>query len=98
MERRILQTAEGCIVTVKVTPRASRDGCAGAEEGWFRIRLQAPPVDNKANESLAGFLSGLFGIPRRAVRLVAGGTSRVKRVALAGVSPAAAEAKLGGKT
>lgn len=90
----IAKTADGCLVTVKVTPRASRTECLGAEENWVRVRLQAPPVDNKANEALVEFFADLFSISKHAVTLVAGATSRVKRVALVGITPEQAAGKL----
>ena len=47
----------GCALTVKVTPRSSRDAVLGAEEGWLRVALTAPPVDGKANEAARRFLA-----------------------------------------
>lgn len=77
---------DGCVLTVKVTPRANKSEIAGAESDWLRVRLQAPPVDGKANAELAAFLAKTFGIPKRAVELLAGDTSRLKRVKLHGLT------------
>ena len=78
-------THDGCIVVVKATPRASKSEIIGAEADWLRVRLQAPPVDGKANDALIAFLADYFKVPRRDVVLVAGQTSRLKIVRLAGV-------------
>lgn len=81
----VTATAGGCTVTFKVVPRASKSGFAGREEAWIKVRLQAPPVDGKANEALIAFLADQFKIPRRNIVLVSGLTSRLKIVRLTGV-------------
>lgn len=55
----------------------------------IKIRLAAPPVDGAANEELVRFLAERLGVPRTAVRIVAGETGRRKRVAVVGVGEAA---------
>jgi uncharacterized protein (TIGR00251 family) len=84
----------GVELALRIVPRASREGVAGEMGGALKIRLRAPPVDGKANEALRLFLSGRLGVPVRAVILVSGETGRQKRVRVAGVSAAAAEASL----
>lgn len=88
-------TKEGVALTLKVTPRASKTELADADAEWLRVRLQAPPVDGKANAALTEFLADRLGLPRRAVRLVAGETARVKRVLVEGATPASVLEKLG---
>ena len=51
----------------------------------IKIRIKAPPVDGAANEELIRFLAKRFGVPRSAVQLLSGGSSRDKRVAIAGM-------------
>jgi uncharacterized protein YggU (UPF0235/DUF167 family) len=50
------------------------------------VRVAAPPVDNAANDALIEFLSEIVGVPRRAIHIVSGAKSRLKRVAIDGVS------------
>ncbi len=88
-------TSDGCVLTVKVTPRAKRSEIVGAEEGWLRVRLQAPPVDGKANAELAALFAGCFDLSRSAVELLAGDTSRLKRIKLRGVSAETVAARIG---
>ncbi len=73
--------------TVHVQPRASRTEVAGVHGDALKIRLSAPPVDGAANAALVEFLADTFAIPRRAVRILAGDTSRAKLVELDGVTP-----------
>lgn len=83
----------GCALTVKVTPRASRDAVLGAEAEWLRVALTAPPVDGKANEAARRFLAEALGVPRAEVRLISGQTARLKRFAVP-LSPAEVQARL----
>lgn len=76
------------VFPVRVVPRAGRDGVAGrGEDGAVRIRLAAPPVENRANEDLVRFLAQRLGVARRDVSIVAGGKSRSKVVRVLGLPP-----------
>ena len=83
---RIQATATGVRLTVRVQPRASDTRVAGVHGDALKVRLKAPPVDGAANEALVELLAGTFGIHSRAVRIVAGMSSRTKVVELAGVT------------
>jgi hypothetical protein len=90
----VRDTPGGLTLRVRVQPRASRDGIGGEREGALVVRLTAPPVEGRANEALARLLGRALGVPPSAVRVVRGATGRDKRVAVAGVSAAAALERL----
>ena len=92
----IVATKDGCQLTIKATPRASRTAVAGADAAWLRIRLQAPPVDGRANEALIDFLADTLDLPRRAITVVSGETGRLKKVHIAGMAAVAVQARLAG--
>jgi len=73
-------------VNVQVMPRASRAGVAGLLGDAVRIRLTAPPLENRANEALVRFLSDTLDVPRPSVEIVAGKRGRKKVVRVAGIS------------
>ena len=73
---------------VRVQPRASRDEIVGEYQDGLKIRLTAPPVDDRANEALRKLLASRLKVPLTAVRIAAGERSRTKRVEIQGVSPA----------
>jgi uncharacterized protein YggU (UPF0235/DUF167 family) len=50
------------------------------------VRLAAPPVDNAANDALVEFLARLVDVPRRSIHLRSGAKSRLKRIAIDGVT------------
>lgn len=78
-------TQNGVRFRVWVQPRASRTELAGLREGALRIRIAAPPVDNEANEVLVRFLAKRLGVPRSAVSVAAGATSRAKTIEVTGI-------------
>ena len=80
----ITDTADGCVIAVKATPRASKTELRGIENDCLCVRLQAPPNDGKANAALCEFLAETFRLPKRGVVILGGETSRHKRVLLRG--------------
>lgn len=91
-----VESVEGGVrLQVRVQPRASRSELAGLFDGRVRIRLAAPPVDGEANEELERFLARLLSVPRRAVSLTAGHSSRQKTLVVLGVTTADAREALG---
>jgi uncharacterized protein (TIGR00251 family) len=70
------------IVQVRVQPRAGRDEFADIQQGRLRVRLNAPPVDGKANTSLCRLLATAFQVPAGQICLLAGATSRDKRLCI----------------
>ena len=82
-----LQTCDrSVIVLVRVQPRASKDEIVGEVEGALKIRLQAPALEDRANQALCEFLAQLLKTPKSAVRILSGERCRVKRVEIRGVS------------
>jgi uncharacterized protein (TIGR00251 family) len=81
-------------INVYVQPRASKTGVVGMHGDAWKIRVAAPPVDNAANAALTDFIASKLGIPKRNVRVAAGGTGRRKIVEIAGVSLEAVTAAL----
>ena len=75
-------------------PRASRSGLAGIRDEALLLRLNAAPVDGAANAEVVDILSGVLGIPRRAVTILTGARSRLKRVRVEGVSAEFVRSKL----
>lgn len=84
MTRPWQEDAGGIRIAVRVTPRASRDAFLAGTSGHFAARLAAPPVEGAANAALTALVAKTFGVAKRDVSLVAGDTSRIKRLAIAG--------------
>ena len=75
-------------------PRSRRSRVDGTRGDAILIRLAAPPVDGAANAALIAFLAESLEVPRRAVSIVAGGTSRNKRVQIEGLDATTARVRL----
>jgi len=92
------RTAGGLLLDLKITPNAKADkadGLAPGADGRPRLllRIQAPPVDGKANAAVIAWLAKALRCPRAALAITAGQTSRQKSVTWTD-PPADAEAKL----
>ena len=83
--------ADGIQIAVRVTPRGGRDAFGPGTDEHFAARLAAAPVDGAANDALIPLVARAFGVARRDVELIAGQTSRLKRLAIKGDSAALAE-------
>jgi len=79
---------------VRVIPRAGRTGLGGMRGGVLVVRLAAAPVDGAANDALIAFLADLFDCAKRDVSILAGQTSRNKRISIAGLDRDQIDAKL----
>jgi uncharacterized protein (TIGR00251 family) len=76
----------GVRLEARVTPRASRTTIEGIREGRLLVRVTAPPVDSAANAAIIAVVSQALDVPRRDVAIVAGGQSRSKSLAIAGLT------------
>ncbi len=73
---------------VRVQPRASRDEIVGEYQDGLKIRLTAPPVDDRANGALRKLLASRLKVPLAAVRIASGERGRTKRIEVHGVTAA----------
>lgn len=80
---------DGFVVTVRLTPKAALDridritALAGGQT-VLNARVRAVPEKGKANAALEILLAEALGVPKSSVRVIAGGTSRLKSVRIDG--------------
>jgi len=65
---------------VKVKPNAKQQKITEQSDGSLNIHLKSPPVDGKANEELIKLLAEKFNVPKSAIRIKSGISSRQKLV------------------
>ena len=82
----IRETSKGVLLPVRAVPRASKNEIQGVHGGALKVRLQAPPVEGKANAALIRFLSDALDIPRPHISIASGETGRNKAVLITGLS------------
>ena len=87
-------TSDGTLLHLRIIPRAARDMVQGPLGDRLKIRLQAPPVEGKANKALLKFLSRRLGVPTSRLSLVAGAGAREKTVLVEGLDAAGVERNL----
>jgi len=74
------------MIRLHVQPKASKTRIVGLFDGCLKLAILAPPVDGKANEEVAKFLSGLLAVPLRDIVLKSGAQGRRKQIIIKGVS------------
>ncbi len=90
----ISETVGGVTVEVLVQPRASRAKIGPVHDGRIKVSVTSPPVDGEANAAVIELFAKQLGVPKGAVEVVAGATSRRKRLRITGTTRAAIEALL----
>ena len=82
-----LDTSGDLLVSVHAQPGAGRSQVVGRHGDALKVRVAAPPTQNRANEALTELLASTFGVKPAAVELVSGASSRQKRFRVKGVDP-----------
>jgi hypothetical protein len=65
-------------ITVRIIPNASKSEIVGKELGVWKIRISAPAVDGKANETLIQFLAETYDCTPSYIKILKGHTSKTK--------------------
>jgi hypothetical protein len=84
----------GVVLRVRVSPGASRARIIGEHAGALKLAVSAPPERGKANKAVCDLLAGAIGVARSQVRVIAGETSKDKKVFIGGRSRQNVEARV----
>jgi hypothetical protein len=68
-------------------PRSYINRIGYAENGVFKAKLTAPPVEGKANKALKELIAGRLRLPKGNVDITSGQRSRLKTVRINGLPP-----------
>jgi uncharacterized protein (TIGR00251 family) len=68
------------VLDVRVQPLAKCDEIEGLYGKRLKIRISAPPIDGRANAHLIKYLAKVFKVRASKVEIIAGKTSRDKRI------------------
>jgi len=82
-------SSDGARVTIRVTPKAAREGVGGLISNAagilaIKVAVTVAPEDGKANQAVIKLLAKAWGVPKTSVRVVVGHTSRDKVLSVAG--------------
>ena len=76
----------GTVITLRVTPSARTNSVVSTDGAVLRLKIAAPPVEDRANEELCRYLACALGVRASSVSVVRGGTSRDKVVLVRGLT------------
>jgi uncharacterized protein (TIGR00251 family) len=71
--------------TVKIHPRAKKNGITGKVGDAFKLSLTAPPLEGRANAACIEFFAKMFAVPRSSVTIASGEKGRTKVIRIAGI-------------
>ncbi|HEX5470151.1 MAG TPA: DUF167 domain-containing protein [Gaiellaceae bacterium] len=81
-------------LVLTVSPGARDSAVVGRHGAGWKVRVAAPPERGRANEGLVELLAAELGVPRSAVRVMAGHRGRRKLVEVEGLTESEAERRL----
>ena len=82
-----LRDGSECLrLRVLVGPNAKKTEIVGVQDGALKIKLQAQPIEGRANEALVRILAERLGVPRKSIALTHGASSRNKTVEIRGIA------------
>lgn len=84
----------GVRIDIRVIPRSTKNGIDGVRDGRILVRVTAAPVEGAANDAVVATIAAALDLPRRAVRVVHGNSSRNKTIEITGLDAAAVRARL----
>ena len=68
------------VLNIRAVPRSANDSIQELMGDALKVRVQAPPVEGKANAYLIKFLSKHWKISRNSIEILSGETGRNKRL------------------
>ncbi|HMT43961.1 MAG TPA: DUF167 family protein [Chakrabartia sp.] len=79
--------ADGVLLAVRVTPRASKEAVEGVWHdadgaAWLAVKVRAAPDDGQANKAVIALISKTLGTPKSALTLESGAAARLKRISI----------------
>jgi uncharacterized protein (TIGR00251 family) len=70
----------GVRLVLQITPNAKKTEVVGVLDDALKLKLQAQPIEGKANEALVKYLAKTLGVPRSAVAITHGKTGKKKLI------------------
>ena len=83
-----IEKDDALLFRVRVLPKSSKNEIVGEYEGALKVKIKSPPVDGAANAELVVRLAKFFDVPKSAVEIVKGQTSKTKQIKVSGVTKA----------
>jgi uncharacterized protein (TIGR00251 family) len=78
---------ESILLKVYLQPKASKNEVVGPYRDGIKVKVTAPPVEGKANETLIRLLAKEFGTSPSCIKIIKGPHSREKTLRISGPLP-----------
>jgi len=78
--RPIEKKADGIPLNIYVQPKSAKTEVSGIHNNALKIRITAPPADNRANQMCLKFLAKQLNLPKSSLELISGKTGRSKQI------------------
>ena len=72
------------LIKVYLQPKSSKNEMAGPYRDGIKVKVTAPPIEGKANESLIRFLAKEIGISPSSIEMIKGQHAREKILRISG--------------
>ena len=76
----MFETSEGIILVVRLVPNSSFSKIVDYTNEYIRIKISAPPIENKANKELLDYFSQFFSVNKSKISIVSGEKSKLKKI------------------
>ena len=73
---------DGCILMVYARPNAKKSALSGEYNAHLKIQIAAVPEDGRANAALIEYLSEIFELSQKSIKIIKGSTAKNKQVFL----------------
>jgi uncharacterized protein (TIGR00251 family) len=83
---KVTENPDSLDIDVIAKPKASRNKIEGVHDGALKISVTAAPEKGKANDAIIGLLSKKLKIPKSAITVLRGETSRKKKLRIEGIT------------
>jgi len=88
------ESKKGLTFDIQVIPHASRAEIVCIQDGVFKIKVTAPPVEGAANDACIKLLAGELGLKKSQMEISSGAKSRRKTVMVRNINKMELELKI----
>ncbi|MGH2747061.1 MAG: DUF167 domain-containing protein [Actinomycetota bacterium] len=81
----VTRSKDRVLIDAFVQARAARTAVVGIHGTALKLKVKAPPTDDRANRAVEELLAEVLDLPRSGVVVVGGHSSRRKRIAVTGI-------------
>lgn len=86
MPVKVIKTNNGIKFSICVVPKSSKNLLSVMEDGIIKLKINASPIEGKANEACVKYIADILGIAKSKVKIISGFKSKTKLIEIDGDS------------